>query len=305
MRNLNAMAIFVEVVRAGSFSSAAKKLGMPLSTVSRKVSDLESHLGVKLLERTTRSLRLTEVGAPYANQCERALQEFEEAERLIAERQTDVTGVLRISTPPNLADILFTTIIETFQASYPKAAVRVFVTERNIDFVQDGVDLAFRVGQLSDSSLVARKIATYRHLLVASPDYLQSHDAIHEPSDLLQHGLIAFGAWGHHEQTWTLLKVSRTKSIRFSPKLSVNDYSAIERVAIRHQGVAEIPSIICAAGLRHNALVEVLPDWQFRPVDLQAVHTGTKNMSKMIRLFLDASIAHLGEQVRAESGANQ
>lgn len=301
MQNLNAMAIFVQVVRAGSFSAAAKKLAMPLSTVSRRVSELETSLNVKLLERTTRRLRLTEIGEIYFGQCEKGLEEFEAAERLIEDRQREVYGVLRLSIPPNLSDILFIPIIERFQEQYPMAQVKVFVTERNVDLIQDGVDLSFRVGPLSDSGLVTRKVLTYRHMLVASPEYLKKAGDPNGPTDLISHRLIAFGGWGHQDQTWTLVNDNRSKSIRFQPCLSINDYSAIERAVVQRQGIAEIPSIICAECLRHNALVEVLPDWHFQPVDLQALHTGTKNMSRLVRLFLDTSIAFAGEHIDAHA----
>ena len=299
MHDLNAMAVFANVVQAGSFSAASKQLAMPLSTVSRKVSELEAGLNVKLLERSTRRLRLTEIGEAYFEQCQKGLEEFESANLLIENRQRDVSGVLRLSIPPNLSENLFMPIIERFQGRYPMARIKVLVSERKVDLIEDGIDISFRVGPLHDSSLIARKLLTYRHMLVASPGYLVDAGEPQKPDDLKSHRLIAFGVWGVSDNRWTLLTGKRSTTISFQPHLSINDYGGIERAAAQHQGIAEIPSILCVDSLRHNALVQVLPDWQFEPVDLQAVHTGTKNMSRLMRLFLDTCIDYVGEYVDA------
>ncbi len=287
MFDLNAMAVFVQVVKSGSFSAAAIDLSMPLSTVSRKVSDLEMSLQVKLLERSTRSLRMTEVGEIYFDQCRRGIETFKLAEILVEKRQSIVSGTVRISLPPSLADPLFVPIIGLFQIRYPNANVAVYSSERNIDRVEEGVDLSFRVGPVADTSLISRRLLRYRHMLVTSPKYLATVDLPSSPSDLMGHRLIAFGFWREQRKCWILSRNKKQKTVTFEPNLSFNDYAAIHRSVVLGQGIAEIPSILCNEALRDKSMIELLPAWRFQNIDLQALHTGTKNMSRPARLFLE------------------
>ena len=165
---------------------------MPISTVSRRVAELEDQLGVRLLERSTRSLRLTDLGSEILEHAVRSAELSEAVENIISNTLSDVSGTLRLSAPPSISDTLLTPLVTAFQASYPNVRVQVFVTDRFVDHIADGVDIAFRLGALRDSSLVARKILTYRHWLVASPEYLKTCKAPKSPPDLLGHRLLAF-----------------------------------------------------------------------------------------------------------------
>lgn len=298
MKDLNAMAIFAEVARTGSFSAAADNLSMALSTVSRKVATLENSLNVKLLERTTRRLRLTEIGAQYLVSCRRGLEGFNAANAMVEEIQSEVSGNLRISVPPNLAEDLFVPVIGQFQSRYPKARIQMFVTDRLIDFVKDDVDLSFRVGLFPDSPQVTLKMATYRHILVASPGYIAERGMPDHPSGLRDHRLVGFGFWGKPNLKWSLSGGKQTHDFLFKPHISINDYSALQRAISLGQGVGELPSILCSDALRKRTLVEVLPDWRFPEIDLRAVHTGTKNLPRLARLFLDACKEHVGQTVK-------
>lgn len=287
MQDLNAMAIFVQVVQAGGFSAAARQLAMPVSTVSRKVATLEAQLKVKLLERSTRRIRLTEMGALYFDQCRRGLDAFDAARNLVAERQAEVAGHLRISIPPNLAEPLFVPIVGAFQRQYPKASVAVLVTERNLDLIDDRVDLTFRVGPLRDSSLVVRKLATFHHVLAAAPSYLEAYGEPRHLDDLLRHRLIAFGSWDDREKRWAFLKGHRQETLTFEPVLSFNDYGAVCRAAASGQGIAEMPSIVAAQDLKAGRLKPLLSDWRLPVIDFQAIHSGSRNMSRLMRCFLE------------------
>ncbi len=294
MQDLTAMALFVHVVEQGSFTAAASHLGAPLSTVSRRIAALEASLGVRLLERTTRSLRLTEIGESYYAHCRRGLQEFDSANLLVRNRQNDVAGLLRISIPPNLAEDLFVPVVNAFQADFPKARVSVFVTERHVDLIADGIDLAFRVGELRDSGLTARRVAEFRPRLVAAPAYLATHGAPASPQQLSQHRIVAFGD-GRAATTWRLTgsrssDTDAAVTVKLEPDLTMNDYRGILHAVRAGAGIAEIPDVICAGSIDAGDLMPVLDGWTFAPVDLTALHAGNRHASRLVRLFLDACI---------------
>jgi DNA-binding transcriptional LysR family regulator len=175
MPDLNSLIIFAHVVEANGFSKAARRLKMPTSTVSRRIAELEQALGVRLIERSTRSLRLTDVGSEVLEYAHRGAEISEAIDNIASNHLSKVSGNLRLAAPPSISDSLLAPIVVAFQKEYPDVHIQVFITERIVDQIAEGVDLAFRVGELEDSSLVARRILTYRHQLVASPEYLQKH----------------------------------------------------------------------------------------------------------------------------------
>ena len=204
MTDLNSLALFAKVVEAASFSEAARRLKMPISTVSRRIAELEDQLGVRLLERSTRNLRLTELGAEVLEHAMRSAELSEAVESIVSNRLSDVSGTLRLSAMPSVSDTLLTPLVTAFQASYPNVRIQILVTERMVDLIAEGVDLAFRLGPLKDSCLVARRILTYRHQLVASPSYLKTRKPPERPQDLLNHRLLTFSYW-KPENSWTFV----------------------------------------------------------------------------------------------------
>ena len=291
MQDFTAMALFVHVVERGGFTAAARHLGLPLSTVSRRIAELEKDLEVRLLERSTRKSNLTELGESYFEFCRRGLQEFDSANLMIQNRQTDVSGLLRITTPPNLVAPFFVPLVNEFQKKYPNARVSVTSTERHIDLLHEGIDVGFRVGPLKDSRLIVRRIAQYRHHLVASPDYIAQAPPVNSPQDLTRHRVIVFGT-DIAPTTWTLMRKEGTKekgtrSIMPTAHLLLNDYQGIITAAVAGGGIAEIPAILCSDAINNGHLVELIPEWQFAVTSLSAVSLGTRNMSRLVRLFLD------------------
>src|SRR6202158_1016283 len=196
MTDLNSLMIFAKVAEAKSFSEAARRLKMPTSTVSRRIADLEDQLGVRLLERSTRSLRLTEGGSECLEYAQHSADPRETVDNIASNHMSNVSGLLRLSSPPSISDSLLAPLVGAFQATYPNVRVQIFITDRIVDQIAEGVDLVFKVGeQLKDSSLVARRILTYRHQLVASPVYLAKCKPPRTPQDLLDHRLLAFSFW--------------------------------------------------------------------------------------------------------------
>lgn len=292
----NAMALFVKVVENHSFSKTAQRENVPVSTVSRKISELEKTLGVRLLERSTRQLRMTEMGQAYYEHCRRGVDEFEAANLLINDRQREVSGTLRLSVPPNLSGVLVVPLVTGFQALYPNVVIRVLVTDRYVHLIEDGIDLALRVGELDDSNLVARRLLRYRHLLVASPDYLEKTGHPQHPQELHDHPLIAFSLW-FEETAWSLSNGKKREKVLVKPRLSINDFNGVQQAILDGLGIGEIPSILCGELLEAGRLVEVIPDWHFEPVSLSAVYSTRVNLARVVRLFKDFCVEHIDELV--------
>ncbi len=291
MADLNALLIFARVVEASSFSEAARRLKMPVSTVSRRVADLEDQLGVRLLERSTRSLRLTDIGSEILGHAQRGAELGEAIDNIVSNKLSDVSGLLRLSAPPSIADTLLAPLIGAFQASYPNVRIQVLVTDRFIDHIAEGIDLVFRLGALKDSSLVARTILTYRHQLVASPAYLKAREPPSKPQDLLGHRLLAFAHW-KPEYRWSFVHANgRDKeTLGFLPHLSMNDYAGLAAALVAGAGIGDLPPVVQPTLLREGRLVEVMPEWRFRSFDLSVVHLGNRHVARPVRVFKEFAV---------------
>jgi DNA-binding transcriptional LysR family regulator len=293
MTDLNSLVIFAKVVEANGFSEAARRLKMPTSTVSRRIAELEGQLGVRLLERSTRSLRLTDVGAEVLEHAQRSAGLSAAVEDIVSNVRSDVSGVLRLSAPPSISEWLIVPLVGAFQASYPKVRVQVLVTERFVDHIGDAVDLVFRFGALKDSTLVARRILTYRHQLVASPSYLEKCKPPKTPQDLIGHRLLAFSFW-KPENKWRLVHANGKKeTVSFQPFLSMNDYAGLAHALVAGAGIGDLPPVVHPELLRDGRLVEVMPKWHFRAFNLSLVHLGNRYIPLPVRMFkeLAAQIA--------------
>lgn len=287
MPDLNALMVFAQVAATGSFSKAARLLKMPISTVSRRVADLERELGVRLLERSTRGLRLSDLGSEVLEYARRSVELNEAISSLASKHLSHVSGTLRVSAPPSISDSLLAPVVVAFQESYPEVRIQVFITERIVDHISEGIDLAFRVDEkIHDSSLVAIRLLTYRHLLVASPEYLKKHKKPKTPQELLDHPLLAFSFW-RPENTWKFNHVNRKErsSITFKPFLSINEYSGLAEALLAGTGIGDFPPIVQPNLLRSGRLVEVMPKWHFPVFHLSLVHLGNRYTPRPVRVF--------------------
>ena len=279
------MALFARVLQHGSFSEASRRLRVPVSTVSRKISALERQLGVRLLERTTRAVKPTDAGRDLLPRCQGILDVLDGAVSAVQDRKTEVAGTLRLATPPSLSDLLVVPLIHGFLQQYPKASAKVLVTDRHLDMVEDEVDVSLRVGRQSDSSLISRRLLRYRHILVAAPSYLARTGAPSHPTDLRHHRLVGFSKW-FSDVSWRLSKGRDTESIPLRHGLSINDYAGVMRAAVDAMGIAEMPSIMCRRELQQGLLVPVMPGWQFEEVDLSVYYLSRRHPSRVVELFL-------------------
>jgi DNA-binding transcriptional LysR family regulator len=286
--DLNSLIIFAEVAEANSFSEAARRLRMPTSTVSRRVADLETQLGVRLIDRSTRGMRLTDVGSELLEHARRTVELSEAIGNIASNHLSKVSGTLRLAAPPSISDSFLVPLVRAFQNSYPDVRVQIFISERFVDHIADGIDLAFRVGgPLDDSSLVARRILTYRHQLVASPAYFNKTKPPQKPQDLLGHQLFSFLRRGKPEDMWKFSHVNgkENETINFQPFISMNDYIGLAAALLTGAGIGDLPPIVQPQFLRDGQLVEVMPNWRLRTVNLWLVHLGNRFTPRSVRVF--------------------
>ncbi len=281
--DLNEIVVFARVVRTGSFVGAARELAMPKSTVSRKVSELEERLGARLLHRTTRKLSLTDVGRVYYQHAERVVAEMEEAEQAVTLLQEAPRGLLRVSAPLNFGYL--GPLMTSFLEQHTEVQLELVCTDRVVSLVEEGFDLALRVGALADSTLVARSLGTIKSVLVASPGLLERLGHPELPGDLADYPCVVFG--GGARTTWTLAKDEVVDVVKVGARLVVNDFEFLEDAARSGLGVAMIPYFRCIDDIRSGELVRVLPDWCSGETPLHAVYPSTRHLSPKVVAFLD------------------
>ena len=292
--NLDDVRIFGQVVSSGSFTAAARVLGLPKSTVSRRVADLEADLGVSLLNRTTRTLRLTEAGEVYFTRTGPALEELREAVHAVEELQSEPRGLLRITVPGDLNGAL-PGLIRDFQERYPRVELVVFATNRRVDLVSEGYDLALRAGQLDDSSLKSRRILGSTLRVFASPEYLERAGWPQQPQDLCHHECLIFS----NEETravWRLVGPEGEVRVPVRGRLASGDFNLLHAAATLVRAV-------------RPQLSHVLPDYRNDEGGLFAVYPQGKYLAPKVRAFIDFSVAwiqeNIGQAVRACSQAGQ
>lgn len=282
--NLNEILVFARVVEAGSFIGASRALDMPKSTVSRKVSELEERLGARLLQRTTRKLRLTEVGQAFYQHAARVVAEAEEAELVVVRMQEVPRGLVRVTTPLNFG--FLGPIIASFLARYPEVQVEMVCADRVVDLIEEGFDVAVRAGPLADSALISRSLGALRSYAVASPAFLEQHGTPTEPQDLERFDCIVFGAGGDRS-SWRLHRDREALTIKVRARFTVNDFDVLDEAARSGLGVAMLPAFRCLEPMGARRLERVLPEWCSPEIPLQAVYPSTRQLSPKVKAFLD------------------
>jgi len=277
--DLNSTRMFVNVVAKGSFSAAASFMAAPVATVSRRVAALESALGVRLLERSTRKLRLTEAGAILYEFASRGLEEMDAGLLALSEQQQNLKGRLRLSLPPSFEPMW--TVLDNFQALYTNIEIDLFVTERRLDFIEDGIDVALRIGDLVTLSAIARVLLNYRHCVVASPEFLAGN-LFRTPLDVATHKC---AAWAKKDQdiVWSL----GSEKVIIKPFIRANDYAYMRYLALNHKCITELPPFYCQESIDNGELIEVLPDYPMPVQQVSLVYPSRKHVSRITRVFID------------------
>lgn len=286
MFNLNDMAIFTKVVDTGSFTGAAKALGLPKSTVSRKITLLEESLGVRLLERTTRAVKLTEVGASYFEQCARIVSDAEEANLAVTQAQAAPRGKLRITAPTEFGALYLGPIVAAYLRQYPGVQIEVELSNRVVDLIEEGFDLAIRGGALPDSSLIARKLAAEYVCICASPSYLEEHGRPQSPEELSQHQMI-FSPASPKNQLKLISDSGETVTAVIKGSLLVNNLAMAREAAAAGLGLVALPETLCWEDLRSGRLQIALDGWRLSGTGIHAVYPSPRHLSTKVKTFLD------------------
>ncbi|WP_256345608.1 LysR family transcriptional regulator [Pseudomonas sp. PD9R] len=280
------MSVLVAVVDSGSLSGAARRLGMPLATVSRKVAELESHLKTRLLHRTTRQLSLTEAGSSYVAACRRILEEIGEAERAATGEYASPKGELVVTAPVVFGRLHLVPVIAEFLAQYPEIEVNLMLTDRVVHLMEEHCDVAVRIGKLPDSSLMATQVGTVRRVVCASPDYLATRGVPATPRDLAEHNCITFEVLAS-VGAWVFGAGKSELSVPVHSRLAVNTAEAAIGAAVLGVGVIRVLSYQVADALRDDALQVVLEPFESSPLPINLVHKGQTPLPLKLRAFFD------------------
>lgn len=279
--------IFTRVVEFHSFTQAAQSLGMQKSTVSRRIALLEERLGVRLLNRTTRKLRLTEVGQAYYERCRQIMLDFAEAEQAVMQLQQAPSGLLRISAPIEFGQLFLGRVLGEFMRQYPQISAEVELTSRDVDPLEEGVDIAIQVGQPRDSTLIARKLFESRRRLCASPAYLAQHGTPRTVQELAGHRALHLPV--DSPRHWPLLG----ENIACQRVLACNNITLAREAALAGAGIAALPVMISEAAVQDGELIELLPEARLPTGELYAVYPSRRFQAMKVKAFLDFLIASL------------
>lgn len=300
MDRLAAMTTFLAAVEAGSLSATSRKLGMPLATVSRKVSELEAHLRTRLLHRTSRRLTLTDAGQSYVTACKRILDDIGEAERAAAGEYSAPRGELTITAPIVFGRLHVLPTAVEFLKAYPDIDLRIVLGDRVIDLQEDHVDLAVRIGELPDSSLVAARVGAVCRVVCGSPDYFARRGTPKSPGDLGAHDCVTFEGLASPEE-WKFVVGKSRASVVVRSRLIVNTAEAAIDAAIAGVGVTRVLSYQIASALRAHELVRVLRRFEPAPSPVSLVHAGQGRLPLKLRAFLDFVAPRLKARLAQES----
>ncbi len=294
MDRIDAMKVFVAALDEGSLAGASRKTGRSAAAVSRAIAFLEAHVGVPLLHRTTRSIKLSEAGERYAVACRKVLMDLEEADRTAAGERSVPRGTLTITSTVFAGVEILRPIVDAFMAEYPTVGVRMHMLERPVNLIDEGLDLALRITHLADSSLVAHRIGEVRRVVVASPRYLATHPRIEAPVDLAKHAIVTLAHMGL--ESWSFLPQegsSVPRAVSFTPRLVINSVRGAIASAVEGHGVTRLLSYHVAPEVRAGALSVVLADAEPAMVPVHLVSPYGRLAVPKVRAFVDFALPRL------------
>lgn len=297
MDRLTGLRVYCAVVEAESFTAAANRLDMAKSMVTKHVGALEEHLGVRLLNRTTRRISRTEAGHAYFERCRELLAELDELDASVHEMVERPRGLLKVNAPVSFGIRHLGPAVAGFMALHPELRVELQVNDRVVDLLDEGFDVAIRVGRLNDSSLVARPLATTRLLLCASPAYLLEHGRPQSPADLAGHRCLSYSYASARDEWRFTGPDGGHASIRVAWALRANNGDVLREAAMQHQGIIRQPHFLVGADLHAGRLAQVLPEWDAGTLTVNAVYPHRRHLSAKVRAFVEHLAATLPESV--------
>lgn len=287
MENLTDIAVFVQVVESSSFTAAAERLGLSRSVVSKYISRLEDRLGARLLNRTTRRLSLTEAGQSFFTRSQRGLQEIEAAEAEVSHLQQIPRGKLRINTPMSFGILHIAPGLPGFVAQHPEVAVDINLDDRQVDLIEEGFDLAIRIAELPDSSLIARRIGPCRHVVCASPEYINKNGSPRTPDDLRQHNSLTYRYQGSPNEWRFLTPEGRYTSVPVTGTMQMNNSLAIREAVLNGAGITLTPSFIVGEDIKTGRLEKLLPEYRAQEISIYAVYPERRHLLPKVQAFID------------------
>ena len=296
MDRFEEMQTFIRVVRAGSLTAAAERLNIAKSAVSRRLADLEARLGVQLLTRTTRRLNLTESGRQYYERCQTILADMEEAELAITSGDIELNGTLRIAAPLSFGITHLSPVLNEFLRLHPQLKLDLDLNDRTLNFMEEEVDLAIRIGHLSDSSLVARKLATARFIVCASPDYLARHGVPSQPSQLEQHTGLSYSY--ADSPFWHFVgHDGRDIAVRVYERIRANNGDVLLTAAIDGLGILMTPSFIGNDAIQQGKLIPILTDYSPPNRDIYAIYPRQRYLPQRLRVLIDYLVERFHDRI--------
>lgn len=287
MARLEDMETFVRVVEAGSISAAAEHMGIAKSAVSRRIAGLEERLGAQLFRRTTRRLNLTDTASDFYARCIRILADIEEAEHAVADAHGTLRGRLRVAVPLSFGLLHLGPAIDDFMQAHPEVEFDLDFNDRQVDLLAEGVDVALRIADLPDSSLVARRLAPIQVMVCASPEYLEQHGVPRTPQELAQHACLTYSnlpdpeIWRYHGLD------GKPASVRVPSRLQANNGDFMCRAAVAGHGITRQPTFILYRAIERGLLVPILRDYAWPGINAYTVYPRTRHLSRRVRAFVD------------------
>lgn len=295
MDKLEAMNAFVKVVVLGSYAEAGRALGLTRSAVSKAVMELEETLGARLLDRTTRRVSATEAGLAYYESCADILARVEETEMQVSRLHDEPKGVLKVNAPVSFGVLHLGPLIAGFMSSYPELKIELTLNDRFIDPIEEGFDVTIRIGILADSSLIARRLAPARRVLVAAPDYVKRHGRPERPDDLAKHRCLNYG----HTTTlqrWQLMHDGEALSVAINSVLCSNNGDVLRAAAVAGQGITKLPTFLVGPDINARRLQVVLPDYTPTELGVFALYAPNRYLAAKTRLLIDFLAERFGER---------
>jgi DNA-binding transcriptional LysR family regulator len=294
MDRVTTLSVFAKVVESSSFAAAARHFGLSPAMVSKHILSLEERLGARLLNRTTRQVSPTEIGREFYERATRILADLDEAEQAASALQATPKGLLRLNGPLSFGIRHLSPAILDYLAACPDAEIDVTLSDRVVDLVEEGFDLAIRIGRLADSSLIARRIAPCRIVVCAAPAYLKKHGAPRRPADLAAHNCLGY-SYAALRNEWRFTGPDGVESVRVAGRLNANNGDVLRLAALRGEGIVIQPTFLIGDDLASGELVPILPGFVPDELVIQAVYPHSRHLSVKVRSFIDFLVARFGQ----------